>query len=371
MGKKLFNVVRDVKQKKADSDAEKLIVTSILKTFNTGNNSYIEEAYLSNKTTTRQFYNSFKMFLLDFRVSCCSIEFLQCILDFWEKHGLNSSELEPMYRKFVKPAWFELIKDIEYKPFWNWMFTKGLDNLLINGLVAYSDISYENLVNKFLKSVNIEVGCGERDYFIKFLNQIWESVVYSKVPNTIEEAIKVLTDKLPNESVLILNSAYWYLTENEDIFEEFSECKALISVIEKMADYEYATDEDFFSAGVPVPPCDFDIGTVNITRDVGLLIEKFSRSYLLKDLVWLLENRFNISNGEIEDCLFEEFCDICMNYDLEEIMETNAGQSISVLSVLFCFADGEKIFNMFYDSIVTKSCRQEFEKLESEYGISY
>lgn len=371
MRKSLFNVVRDVKQNKANLSAEKMIVNSMLKTFNTGNNSYIEEAYLSNKTTTRQFYHSFKKFLLDFRVNSCSIEFLQGILDFWEKHGLNSSELEAMYRKWVNSEWFSLIKDVEYKPFWNWMFTKGLDNLAISELVLSSDISYENLVTKFLKSVNIEVGCGERNYFICFLNKIWESVVYNNVPSTMEEAIKVLTDKLPNDNVLILNSAYWYLAENEDIFEEVSECKALIAVIEKMADYEYAKDEDFFSAGVPIAPCDFDIGTVNITRDVSLLIEKFSRSYLLKDLVWLLENRFNISCVEIENCLFEEFCDICMNYDLEEIMVTNAGQSISVLSVLFCFADGEKIFNMFYDNIVTKSCRQEFEKLESEYGIRY
>lgn len=370
MGKKLLNNFRDFRRKKENFGVEKLISTSLLKTYNTGDNAYIEEVYLSSKTTTKQFYNAFKKFVLDFRVYSCSVEFLQCIVDFWEKHGLNSSELEPMYCKWVDPTWFTLVKDIEYKPFWNWMFTQGIENLSLEDVLKYSDVSFEAIVKKNVESVYVADGFefNHNKGLNKFLNIVWTSVVNYNMP-TIKEAISVLSKNFAEE--YILTSAYYYFIESEEVLVSFSECEALLYVIERMADYEYGVEDYAFSMGIPVPTLGENVGNVNVSRDVEVIIQKFANHYLLKDVVWLLENRFDVEREEIDSYLFEEFCDICMNYDLEEIMAIDKGQKTSILDVLFCFTQGEKVFNMFYDDIVTKSYRQELAKLESEYGILY
>lgn len=346
---------------------DKEISDAILKTFNTGSGEYLENIYVKTKLSTEQFYAVFRSFISSFDVRGCSTLFLKSVLEFWDNHGLKSKELETLYRKWVDIEWFMLLKEVDYKPFWKWMFSDGMKMFDVSYIVENSEITFEDLVNK-IASCDVWADILFTKHLDAFLDSVWMAVLTTiEVP--IDKAIGTLVTKFPNQEVKILNHAYYYFVDYSvpDLQSDVNE--ALLYVIERMADYEYGMDSTFFSEGKPKIPYNSNVGNVNITTDVELLIKKFSQDRLLKDIVWVLENRFNVDFDYIEECLYEEFLDVCISHDLKTIVRKKAFCEYSILDVLFQFSIGYKMFSLFFDDILRRKFEYELKLLEDEYGV--
>lgn len=360
------NFRESMKQQINVNYTDKEIHDAILKTFNTGSDEYLERAYVKTRLTTEQFYGVFSNFVRSFYVRDCSTLFLKSILKFWDNHGLKAKELDIFYRKWLDFEWFLLIKEIDYKPFWKWMFTDGMDKFSVAYIIENSNVTFEDIINKVASAEEYKDVLFNRN-LDKFLDSIWEAVLTTvKLP--ICEAIKILVNKFPDQEVKILNHAYYYFTDSSE-FDPQSVTEALLHVIERMADYEAGMNNNSFSEGTTRIPYNRNAGNVNIINDAALLISKFSQDKFLKDIVWILENRFNVDEDYIEDCLFEEFFNICALHDLQSLVKKDAYKEYAIIDVLFQFSLGYRIFSMLFADILKRIYMYELETLEEKYGV--
>lgn len=364
----IYNIKNCVNKMINMTSEDKEIHDAILKTFNTGSGEFLESVYVRTKLSTEQFYNVFRRLIISFDVRNCPLLFIKSILDFWDNHGLKSKELETLYQKWADIEWFALIKEVEYKPFWKWMFSSGMKVFNVAYIVEYLNVTFDELITKIASEDEYSEMLFNK-YLDKFLDSIWEAVLTTiEVP--IGHAIDALVHEFPSYEVKILNHAYYYFADysNPDLQRDVNE--ALLYVIERMADYEYGMNGNFFSEGTPKIPYNSNVGNVNVTTAVELLIKKFSQDRLLKDIVWVLENRFNIDSDYIEECLCDEFLNICTSYDLKTLVKRNAICKYSILDVLFQFPLGSNLFSIFFDDIFKRIYEFELEVLEDEYGLS-
>ena len=246
------------------------------------------------------------------------------------------------------------------------MFTDGMDKFSVAYIIENSNVTFEDIINKVASAEEYKDVLFNRN-LDKFLDSIWEAVLTTvKLP--ICEAIKILVNKFPDQEVKILNHAYYYFTDSSE-FDPQSVTEALLHVIERMADYEAGMNNNSFSEGTTRIPYNRNAGNVNIINDAALLISKFSQDKFLKDIVWILENRFNVDEDYIEDCLFEEFFNICALHDLQSLVKKDAYKEYAIIDVLFQFSLGYRIFSMLFADILKRIYMYELETLEEKYGV--
>ena len=346
---------------------ERMIRDAILKTFNTGSKEHLEVAYEKSCITVDSFYNTFRTTIETFKYRECSIAFLKSVLEFWERHGLASCQLECIYSKWLNYEWFTLIKDVEYRFFWNWMFENGMEKFNVSDLVENTDVKLVDIIER-IASRNEYIDLIFNKHLDEFLNSIWEAVFLTEML-PIDEAISAIVHQFPNYETRVLNHAYYYTMSYFKKGIDPWVAKDFLYIIERMADYEYYTEKPIFSDGEAIIPKNND-GHVNLNLEVEKIISNCCDDESFKDIIWILENRFNVDNEYIEECMCRVFVKLCSLHSLSEIVCGRDYEYEAVLPAMLQFSCGYRIFMIFFEDMVRKSYVKEFTILEENYGLT-
>lgn len=364
---KIREIREKIQRELNESAGEKMVREAILQTFNTGSKEYLEAAYAKSSITMQDFYSTFRATIAGFKFDDCPVDFLKSVIAFWDRHGLDSRELEVIYSKWLDYEWFFLIKDVEYKFFWKWMFENGMKKFDMSYILENSDVKFKDVIER-IASRNEYIDLVFNKKLDKFLSSVWEATLVTS-ELSIEEAISTIVYQFPNYEVRVLNHAYYYIIKN---FAGFSRASAMIfCVLERMADYEYYKGKPIFSGGEPRIPKNDD-GNVNLNAEVERIIYSCCDSMNLRDVVWILENRFNIDTEYIEECMCKVFVELCSRWDLKTVVigrEHLNFQYRAILPAMMQFADGYRIFLLFFEDLAKKAYREELGMLEEEYGM--
>ncbi|MBO5178878.1 MAG: hypothetical protein J6B87_00830 [Clostridia bacterium] len=350
------------------SVGEKKIRDAILQTFNTGSAEYLEVAYNKSCVTTGEFYRVFRNTIADFKFLESPLNFIKSLLEFWDKHGLDSGVLEDVYNKWLDYEWFLLIPDVEYRFFWKWMFENGMKKFDMSYILENSDVKFKDVIER-IASRNEYIDLVFNKKLDNFLSSVWEATLVTS-ELSIEEAISTIVYQFPNYEVRILNHSYHYIIKNFAGFSKASEM--LLYVIERMADYEYYREKPIFSEGESCVPKNDD-GNVNLNAEVEKIIAKCCDSMQLRDIAWILENRFNIDSEYIEECMCKRFVELCSERDLKSIVigrGCELWEHRPILPIMVQFAAGYRIFLLFFEDLAKEAYNQELGMLEEKYGMN-
>ena len=359
---------KNVRQGLAVPVVEKKIRDAVLQTFNTGSAEYLEIAYNKSCVTTAEFYKAFRNTIADFNFLVCPTNFIKTILDFWDKHGLDSRELEGIYNKWVDFEWYFLINDVEYRFFWKWMFENAMRKFDMSYILENSDVKFKDVIER-IASRNEYIDLIFNKHLDEFLNSVWIATLGTE-EISIKESISTIVHQFPNYEIRVLNHAYHYIIKNFDGFSKASEM--LLYVIERMADYEYYREKPIFSEGESCVPKNDD-GNVNLNAEVKKIIAKCCDSTHLREIVWILENRFNIDSEYIEECMCKRFVELCSERDLKSIVigrGCELWKHRPILPIMVQFAAGYRIFLLFFEDLAKEAYNQELGMLEEKYGMN-
>lgn len=324
-----------------------------------------------NKNET-EFYHALHKIIKRVEKHICTEEMIVALTDFWEKHEFSPKVLEEYYEKWFTADWFKLISKVNYKPFWIWMFGQKIVSFDIASLISdeFDEISFSDIIQKIAeeeKYVQLVFDIN----FEHFLNSVWKAVGATYI--TIDEVFSVICGNLPTYEKKILNHAYlnfmkykgYNAYENESgVNAYYCNPEDFVYILDRMADYEYMWNSHYFSSVEKSrAPWNKDDGEVNVVNDAPFIIINFAKHTAIKDIVWILENRFGVKEKDIDEWLFNIMNEVYTSYTLDELLEYN------FLWSFFQFPIGYKLFLWNFDDIVKSYDSISFIELEDAFDI--
>ncbi len=292
--------------------------------------------------------------------------------DFWNKYE-NEGKLPPKFLEYYYERWYDddwfnilIYGGNTYKPFAMWMYKNNTYAIDISNLLNANTqlASFEYIIREIMSDDDFAKEVFSDEYMSCFLNSVWEAVISDDVNLTIEEAITTLCKYEYPGAIKILTHAYHYFIYDTYYYECDCDCmydlpnfnaKDFAYILDTMADYEQNVGMSVFNSD--------DEDRMNLNDDIEYIILNSCTQMEVRDIVWILENRFGIDPGVIEEKLFEIMTGVYSSNTLGELLDAD------VLNVFFQFPMGYKLFMWYFDDIVKSTDNLSFIELEDEFDI--
>ena len=289
---------------------------------------------------------------------------------------------------------FSLVNRINYKPFWDWMLKHKIEEFDLENIFEQNEnsLDFEDIISWIASDEEYaEVFFESR--FELFMEKILQYVEYSESydrndplivvsvgdgvhralsqneiheiqgdPFTLAKAVDTICSILPGYEIRLLNYVYLYYFD-----EETDECIGVndfIYILNRMADYEYATGEEVFccTGKNEWPDMAYD-GSVDVVEDAQDIILRHSYDMEVAEIVWILQNRFSIQESVINDAIAKIAIEVFDGGHLNSLVHNEK------LAPLFQFPVAYNLFLFYFDDIVKKTAKYAFKELEEKYGI--
>lgn len=316
-----------------------------------------------------EFYKALKNIMRKVENQIDKKEMICALAQFCESHP---AEISPGILYDYAERWhsrknnlFSLIDRIKYKPFWDWMLKHKIEEFDLENIFEQNEnsLDFEDIIS-WIASDKDYVEVFFEDYFDFFIDQILQYIYYTAEnveQITLEEVFGVICSALPKYEVKLLNYAYLHYLYKE---EEWLTVNDFIYILNRMADYEYATGEEVFccTGKNEWPDMAYD-GSVDVVEDAQDIIIRHSYDMEVAEIVWILQNRFSVQESVINDAIAKVAIEVFDGGHLNSLVHNEK------LAPLFQFPVAYNLFLFYFDDIVKKTAKYAFKELEEKYGI--
>ncbi|MBO5178879.1 MAG: hypothetical protein J6B87_00835 [Clostridia bacterium] len=330
----------------------------------------IRYLYFNLKTGEIEFYKALKKILfkvekqIDKKIMMCALT------EFCRSHP---AEVTPnMLHEYIE-SWhskendlFSLIGVVNYKPFWQYMLKHKVNKFDLENILHQSEDKNAMLkeIISWIASDKDYVEVFFEDYFDFFINQILQYIYYTAEnveQITLEEVFGVICNALPKYEVKLLNYTYLHYLDKEE--EEWLTVRDFMYILNRMADYEYATRKDVFCKTGLFASLEGDYRSFYVVADAHDIIYKNSLNMEVAEIAWILQNRFGVEESVINDAIAESAIEKFAGGNLNDLVHNEK------LAPLFQFPVAYNLFMLYFDDIVKNTARCAFVELEEKYGI--
>ena len=330
----------------------------------------IRYLYFNLKTGEIEFYKALKKILfkvekqIDKKIMMCALT------EFCRSHP---AEVTPsMLHEYIERWYseendfFSLIGVVNYKPFWQYLLNHKANKFDLENILHQSeDINdrFKDIIS-WIASDEDYVEVFFEDYFDFFINQILQYIYYTAEnveQITLEEVFGVICNALPKYEVKLLNYAYLHYLDKEE--EEWLTVNDFMYILNRIADYEYATGEDVFCKTGLFASLEGDYRSFYVVADAHDIIYKHSLNMEVAEIAWILQNRFGVDESVINDAIAESAIEEFAGGNLNDLVHNEK------LAPLFQFPVAYNLFMLYFDDIVKNTAKCAFVELEEKYGI--
>lgn len=259
---------------------------------------------------------------------------------------------------------FVLINKLNYKPFWDWMISRKIDDFDLLNMIYKGEFTFEEIISWIASDEEYTEEFFEVNFDF-FMEQVFTCVDYTEGeenPLTLTKVFDTIFRILPQYEIKVLNYAFLYCLDEETA--GFLSVKNLVETLNYMADYEYVVGKDVFccTGKNEWPYGDYE-GCVDVAEIAYDIIYMHSLTMEVAEIAWILQNRFGVEESVIHDAIarsaIEEFAD----GNLNDLVHNEK------LAPLFQFPVAYTIFLFYFDDIVKNTAKYAFAELEEKYGI--
>lgn len=317
-----------------------------------------------------EFYKALKKILfkvekqIDKKIMMCALT------EFWRCHP---AEVSPSILNEYIARWyseendfFSLIGVVNYKPFWQYLLNHKANKFDLENVLYQSEDENDRFkdIISWIASDEDYVEVFFEDYFDFFMDQILQYIYYTEenvARITIEEVFGVICNALPKYEVKLLNYAYLHYLDKEE--EEWLTVNDFMYILNRIADYEYATGKDVFCKTGLFASLEGDYRSFYVVADAHDIIYKHSLNMEVAEIAWILQNRFGVEESVINDAIAESAIKEFAGGNLNDLVHNEK------LAPLFQFPVAYNLFMLYFDDIVKNTAKCAFVELEEKYGI--
>ena len=196
------------------------------------------------------------------------------------------------------------------------------------------------------------------EQFDKLLDYFWDriSTVFD-----LDVVLDTVCNAFPNYERIVLKSAYMAFMNGEiEASYEFA------ILLERMSDYDQIDEINHFSSDIDGHlnlAADEPVINLCDTREVTRIFDILVPFSPFADVMWILENRFNIDHDFLSNLAYMKICELYEEYNASELERDNA------FNELFKLAKGYELFELYLPNVMCMCTATTFNKLIDNYGL--
>ena len=215
------------------------------------------------------------------------------------------------------------------------------DSIIIKNEECEEKEQFDGNYLKHINDFDEDMCINDPENFNKMLQYFWNGV--GDYIFDLDIILDTLCKAFPKYIKEIYESCYNTFINSFGISSDF------VFLLDCMADWDEVNDSTFFSKLVQ--------------KSYEQLIDSLDAGSPYADIIWILENRFNVDSAKVEDSMCKLFHEIYKNYSLSELIYEYA------LNELFKVPAGYAMFFDYIVDVMQRSDYRVFQKLQEDYGI--